>query len=127
LWFQNLDHDKEEELVEFMCAKNILAIQETWHLGSDITENNGFVVVPHTANREVEGLEELPAALLQFSVLLQRQRGLWLDRFSFILAKELLLTIRILAVRLNLSNAKAVGKNLLRGRIFFIGGTQKVK
>ena len=45
----SLNHDKEEELIDFMCTNNIFAcgIQETWRLGSDITENNGFVVVQH--------------------------------------------------------------------------------
>ena len=63
---RGLNHDKEEELVDFMCTNNIFAcgIQETWRLGSDITENNGFVVVQLVVNRNVEGKEELPAALL---------------------------------------------------------------
>ena len=46
--------DKEEEFLDFMRINNIFVcgIQETWRLGSNISENNGFVVVQHGSEKK---------------------------------------------------------------------------
>ena len=108
---RGLNHDKEEELVDFMCTNNIFAcgIQETWRLGSDITENNGFVVVQHGCEqkRRRKGRTSGGVAIILSPVAKKAWISAGSQFFHF--------GDRILAVRLNLPDAK---KRLVK--IFFV-------
>ena len=111
---RGLNHDKEEELIDFMCTNNIFAcgIQETWRLGSNITENNGFVVVQHGCEqkRRRKGRTSGGVAIILSPVAKKAWSAAGSQFFHF--------GDRILAVRLSLSDAKMrMNENLLRGRV----------
>ena len=70
------------------CAQTISLLVESKKLGaSEVISPRAMVswFCSMVGNRNVEGKEELPAALLLFSVPLPRRRGFRLDRSSFTL------------------------------------------
>ena len=94
--------DKEEEFLDFMRTNNIFAcgIQETWRLGSNILENNGFIVVQHGFEKKRRRKGRISGGVA--IILSQDANKAWISAGSQVLH----FGDRILAVRLDISDAK---------------------